>query len=313
MRSVTVLFLILFRVAPAVCQELTQNLTTDPSQALFVYDDLNTFIEVHKKLVPGADTISVLQTEYLDTGTPGLKMFIEKYDLTAERLAKAIQKHPADYAAVADVAAGLPAQADSTRVAFAALKQLIPHVVFPPTYFLVGASRGIGSGSTEGQLITIEKSAFDVTKRRSKVALICHELVHFQQVAAVGYEKYEKLFGPEKTLLGLTIREGTAEFFANRVAGRMTQQRAVQYTRDHESELWASFQSDMDSSETGDWMWRKPSKEGQPPHVAYVLGAFIVESYFQNAADKGKAAREILSVTDYNDFLEKSGYAEQWK
>lgn len=314
MRSAVVLVLFVFLIAPGICtQEITKDLTTDPLQARFVYDDLNRFIEVHKELIAGSDTVSILQTGYLDKGTPGLNAFIEKYDLTAERLVTSIRKYPADYDALAEVAAALPAQVDSARVAFVKLKQLIPDAVYPPTYFLVGASRGIGSGSVEGQLITVEKSASDIKKRRSKVTLICHELVHFQQVTAVGYENYVKLFGPEKSLLGLTIREGTAEFFANLVTGKMTQQKAAQYTRDNEADLWAEFRKEMDGSETGDWMWRKPSNEDQPPHVAYVLGAFIVDAYYQRSDDKGKAAKEILSVTDYEDFLEKSGYPDRWK
>ncbi len=40
-------------------------------------------------LKPGSDSLKILKTEYLDKGTPGLKMFIEKYDLNVERQVKA--------------------------------------------------------------------------------------------------------------------------------------------------------------------------------------------------------------------------------
>ena len=74
--------------------QLSDYLTMDPRQARFIYDDIHTFVSAHKLLTPGCDSLAILQTEYLDKGTPGLKMFIEKYDLTAERLVKAISKHP---------------------------------------------------------------------------------------------------------------------------------------------------------------------------------------------------------------------------
>ena len=63
------------------------------------------------------------------------------------------------------------------------------------------------------------------------------------------------------------------------------------------------------SKETGDWMWSKPSTPGQPRDIAYALGSKIVRSYFDNANDTSKALRDIISVVDYVDFLEKSGYS----
>ncbi|UCG53024.1 MAG: hypothetical protein JSW58_05570 [Candidatus Latescibacterota bacterium] len=298
-------------VSDSVSQEVTDNLTTDPENAPFVYEDIRNFVRAHAMLATDADTMGILQQEYLDVGTPGLKMFIEKYDLTTERLIKAIRKHPDDYASLGDMPEWLATKEEPVRRAFTQLKRYIPNVVFPPTYYLIGGYRGIGSGSVEGQLITVEKSANKRGKKKF-APLLVHELVHFQQVVAVGYPKYKALFGPEKSLLGLTIREGTAEFFADLVTGEMTQDEAREFTIAREPELWEQFQKDMLGSETGDWMWQKPSDPEQPRHVAYVLGARIVESYYKNAPDKEKAVREILSVTDYPAFLEKSGYAGQF-
>jgi hypothetical protein len=39
------------------------------------------------------------------------------------------------------------------------------------------------------------------------------------------------------------------------------------------------------------------------------MGFRIVQSYYENASDKEKAVKEILAVTDYNQFLHKSEYA----
>ena len=289
--------------------QLSDYLTMDPQQARFIYEDIHTFVRAHKLLTPGCDSLAVLQTEYLDKGTPGLKMFIEKYDLTAERLVKAIRKYPEKYAALGDMPELIAAKEDSYREAFTKLKELIPNAVFPRTYFLVAGHRGIGSGSTEGQLISIEKWKKPIEDKRT---LLIHELVHFQQVMAVGYDKYKALFGPEKNLLGLCIREGTAEFYANLVTGNITQDEAVDYTMKHERRLWEWLRKEMHGQETGDWMWSKPSDPEQPRHVGYVMGYLIVESYYNNATDKTQAVREILGVTDYKAFFEQSGYAEKF-
>jgi hypothetical protein len=290
--------------------DVTQDLTTDPRVAKLVVDDVENFIRVQGLLASTSDTLETLQREYLDKGTPGLKMFIEKYDLTAERLLKAMRKYPDKYSSLHDLPDGIRAMEGEVHQAFTRLKEVIPQTMFPPTYFVVAGHRGIGSGSTEGPLVSVEKWSVPI---EDETTMLIHEMVHIQQVMAVGYERYKALFGPEKSLLGLCIREGTAEFFAHLVTGSMTQDEAIEFTKKHEERLWASFVEEMDGSETGDWMWSKPKDAEQPRHVGYVMGAFIVQAYYDNAEDKARAVRDILGVTDYAAFLERSGYAARFK
>jgi hypothetical protein len=293
----------------AQAQQGPPDLTKDPNKAPFVYDDVQNFIRAYNLFTEEADSIAILQTEYFDQGSPGLKIFVEKYGLNAENLVKAIRKHPEKYGALHNMPKLLSAYSSLTRDGFAKLKSYIPDIVYPPTYFLIGAYRGIGSGSAEGQLITVEMWSNPIEGRTT---MIIHELVHFQQVMAVGHEKYIALYGPAKNLLGLCIREGTAEFFAKLVTGKITQDKAVDFTLKNEKKLWELFIKEMHGQETGDWMWSKPSDPEQPNLVGYVIGYRIVEAYYNNAKDKEQALHEILSVTDYSTFLEKSGYTDQF-
>jgi hypothetical protein len=41
------------------------------------------------------------------------------------------------------------------------------------------------------------------------------------------------------------------------------------------------------------------------------MGALITRAYYDNADDKVQAIQDILSVTDYPAFLERSRYAPQ--
>ena len=77
--------------------QITTNRKTNPGEADFIYQDIENFISCHKMLNNDSDTLTILQTEYLDKGTPGLNMFIGKYDLTSERLVKALRKYPEAY------------------------------------------------------------------------------------------------------------------------------------------------------------------------------------------------------------------------
>lgn len=293
----------------AQTQQFTPSITRDPDQARFVTDDVVRFLRAYELLSVRSDTQAVLQEEYLTKGTPGLRMFIEKYDLTSERLLNAIRNFPRRYETLERVLPILDEQVRAGREAFRRLKAVMPDVAFPPTYFLVEASRGIGSGSVEGQLISVDKWE---PAGHDESTLMVHELVHFQQGMALGYEKYAALFGPERNLLGLCIREGTAEFFAHHVTGRITQSEALPWTLKHEELLWERFQKDMHGSETKDWMWQQPQDPDQPMHVGYALGFRIVERYYEHSQDKQAAVREILSVTEFPEFLERSGYGDQF-
>jgi hypothetical protein len=59
-------------------------------------------------------------------------------------------------------------------------------------------------------------------------------------------------------------------------------------------------------------MFAVPSDPDQPVDLGYVVGARIVQAFYDRADDKAWAVREILSITDYEGFLERSGYAEQF-
>ena len=292
--------------------QLTDDRTADPMLARFVFMDVDHFIGILDELRAGGDTLAILETEYFGRASPGLEIFVEKYDLTPERLAKAIAQRPEAYEALPEIRQALARQEPEFRRTYAALKQFAPLTEFPPTYFLVGAYRGIGSGSIEGPLITIEKETPEGIRSDLATTLV-HEMVHLQQLMLQGDEYFE-IFGPKKTLLALTIREGTADYFAERVTGVVAEHNAQAraYAREHEEELWSEFQAVMHGEETGDWLWETPADPDQPQDVGYALGAIIVEAYYDRASDRSAAVREILAVTDYDAFLRRSGYAERF-
>jgi hypothetical protein len=282
-------------------------LAEDPAEASFVTEDIHNFLRAYDRLASEVDTLAVLQEEYLDKGTPGLRAFTAKYDLTAERLREAIRDESAAYTALALRVQVLEQGSQIYRQAYADLKHHIPGAVFPPTHFLVGAYRGIGSGSEVGTLVTIENRS-EASLRGDLTTVLVHEMVHMQQALAMGPEKYQAIYGLEKSLLALTIREGIAEYFADLVTGRMTQEHARGFVLDNETALWERFTHEMLETDDGDWMWATPKDPAQPLRVGYVLGALITQAYYENADDKAKAIRDILSVTDYPAFLERSGY-----
>jgi hypothetical protein len=306
-----IILILVFGTHVQVCAQLTSS-PTDPQEARIVYDDIENFIRAFEMLESNSDTIQVMQKHYIDKGTSGLKIFIEKYGLTASKLKTKISQYPEDYAAVEEKMKWLKSREPTIRLYFAKLKIFIPNAVYPPTYYLIGRRRGVGSGSVEGQLITIEKKAVDTVDIGIEGHII-HELTHLNQLHAIGsLDKYLAIYNDEKSLLAICIREGVAEFFADLVSGEgKTEVR--NYIAKHEMEIWRRFENDMLGTDTKDWVFDKPEYQEQPQDVGYVLGAMIVEYYYKHSINLEEAVNEILSITDYQDFLEKSQYASKFK
>ena len=284
--------------------------TVDPAEAAVVTTDVHNFVKAHHRLASEADTLAVLQEDYLDRGSPGLRAYIGRYDLTAERLQAAIREHPEAYAALSANVEVMEAEIPNCRKAYAGLKRHIPGAVFPPTYLVVGGYRGIGTGSEAGPVATVETRG-PKALRGTFTTLLVHEMAHMQQAMTMGIEQYQAIYGPEGTVLAYMIREGIAEYFADLVTGRMTQEKARPYVIEHERELWERFTPWMLDAEDTGWMWSTPEQPKQPRGVGYVMGALITRAYYDNADDKEQAIREILAVTDYPGFLARSGYDPQ--
>ncbi len=287
---------------------ITENLTTNPTNAPFVYDDVENFMRAMSLMAEDGGSVAILESEYFEKATPGLKQFVIKYGLTAEAVVAAMKKYPQKYEQLGERLVQLKSREAAFRASFVRVKEVVPQVVFPPTYFLVADHSGIASGSPDGQLISLERKTRESIDRME--TLLAHELFHFQQLKATGPDEFYALFGEKKTLLGLTIREGAAEFVAGRTTGRISQQDALDYVLRYEREVWERFQPQMMGRDTSGWMWSKPSDPDQPRDVAYALGSRIVEAYYKRVADKRQAMQAILSVTDYPSFLEKSGYGQ---
>jgi hypothetical protein len=291
-------------------QTLTTDVEADAERAVFSYSDVERFIGAMEAIESGADTTVALQRDYLGPASPGLQMFIEKYDLTAKRLRAGMADHPEAYERIPAVLAALRRREPSFRESYSALHDVIPGAVYPTTWFVVAGHRGIGSGSIEGPLLSIEKETVEAIEAGSVEPTLVHEMVHLQQLAATGEAYFEIFSGPERTLLALCIREGAATFFSERITGGSKHKNAARdWYLEHEAEAWPAFEAMMLGLETGDWLWDEPKDPDQPRDVGYAIGARIVEAFYREADDKRSAAAEVMRVTDYGEFLARSGYS----
>jgi len=286
----------------------------DPDGAKIVTEDIARFWEAFDHAGP-AYSAETFQKVYLDRGTPGLRDFLTLRIQSAETLAKAVQTHPKYYASIRNSTGRIREMEKEIRASFYALKYLVPDAVFPDVYFVVGVLNSGGTTSDRGLLIgaemygrtpdspTAELSPWLMTVLSpvEKIPhIVAHELIHYQQ-------KEPKA---EPTLLSQSLYEGTADFVGELISGRQINQAAHAYAEPRRAELWREFKEKMHGKDLAGWLY---SSSGDRPHdLGYWMGYEIVKAYYDRAADKRKALKEILEVQDYDAFLAKSGYAERF-
>lgn len=292
---------------PALAQ-LKCETTNDPEEIQLISDDVLNFLRAMDRIDAGGDAEIAFREEYLEKASPGLREYLREHDLDAAQFSSAIFKDPERYAALRGLPAQLASQEDEVRRAFHQLRRHIPEATFIPIYYLVGVQKGFFAEPSEyGLMIAISELAEDP----SLLALgLVHETVHVQQALTVGIEEYMQVFGPKMSLLSLSLREGAAYFLTTLSLDRQTLPEAYDYFIENEEALWQQFKSEMDNRDPGEWLFRKPEDPKRPQDLGYIMGARIVESYYNQSRDKAQAVTDILSIVDHAEFLRRSGYGE---
>jgi hypothetical protein len=302
-------FICVVLIIPVLAQ-LEVEVTSDPSQVNLHYYDLHNFLATLDLIEDGHDPVETVQKYYLSRASKAFQDQIDSRNITAEKMAAFITENPESVNKLRELPKNLRLQEDAIRQALTELKKVIPEPIYLPVYYMVVDKGGfMGEPSEHGIKIAMSRTSDDYSRI---CPLIVHEMIHVQQALAIGIEKYQRVFGPEMSLLSLSLREGVATYLTRVALGRPTDKKAYEYFREHEEALWDKFQNEKSNKQPGDWMWSKPAVEGQPRDMGYHMGAAIIEHFYTNAEDKVLAMKEILSITDYEGFLKKSGYSNKF-
>lgn len=288
------------------------DLTDDPTKVKICYDDLENFLVAFKKIDQGADLAETLKVDYLDKASPALKNYMQDTGYSLKDFVERFDSYKESYATLPGAPKQLKAQEESIRSALQDMKNMLPEAMFLPLYYMVGISGGMFAEPSEtGIRLAMSRLADDDHLRRLKL-LVVHESVHVQQFLAIGPEAYFTIYGNKQSILAVSIREGTAEYLTRLICGDYTNPDVYAYAKKNENRIWERFESEMHNREFGDWLFATPKNPDQPKDLGYIVGALIVGAFYENAEDKDMAIKEILSITDSDSFLVKSGYAEKF-
>jgi hypothetical protein len=277
--------------------------SSSASEPVIHTEDVDRFYRIYDA-ARGHPSADQLQHDYLDAGSNGLHQLAKLRNVSGTAIAKTLAEHPEVYSDAKRCMAVLPPARQRLQIALQELGRLYPEARFPPVTIAIGRGKPVGVGSpVSGLQIGLEalcRSDWlnpDVEDRF--VHVIAHEYAHVQQVAALVDDEHP-------TVLEGSLVEGAAEFTAELISGSVSSSYLTGLTKGREKEIETSFVSDMDKTDLSKWLYNSTPKK--PGDLGYWVGYRIVKSYYQRAADKRRALREILEMTDPKAFLAKSGW-----
>lgn len=272
-------------------------------QPVIEITDVDRFYALYDRM-EGRPTAAQLQ-HYLDTGSPGLRVFAEQRRTTGARIAEAMAASPETFAKARRCAEALPRVRERLGDALATLGRLYPEARFPPVTIAVGRGKPVGIGSpVTGVQIGLEALCAtdylnpDIEDRF--VHVIAHEFVHVQQPT-------ETTDAEHPTVLEASLMEGSAEFAAELISGNVAYAHLPALAAGREAQIEAAFLADRSKQDLSDWIGNGSAT--QPGDLGYWVGYRIARAYYRRAPDKRQAFREILQMRDAEAFLAASGWS----
>lgn len=250
---------------------------------------------------------AVLQAEYLDKGSVGVRGFTPHRIVSAQNLAAEILKDVAYYREERAMADQLASSTDKLQRPIAGLLAIDPQAKVPTIYFVIGARNSGGTVTDKGLILGAEMFSPRTSSRlhpEDVWAVVVHELIHFQQESN------------GQTLLMQAMREGAADFFAERLVGRDTDEDLKVFGDAREEGIWKLFDAAHEGSDVGGWLYNGDSMrftgEGTPPDLGYYVGYKICQAFYESQIDKPAALKILLSLHDPEGILAQSHYADRF-
>lgn len=270
------------------------------------------------------DKISRFQKLYVDKATSGLKDFMTSRNFTSEQWIESFADKPKFWNSIRSKTESIQKDFKSINTIYQHFSQLYTDFSPPKIYFTMGNLKGGGTVINGNLIIGSELAASDATVDYSELSknyqdrmkinsgiifLTAHELVHTQQ----------NLKGDGKTnLLGLSLKEGSADFIAELLTGKKVEAPYIDYGMAHQNVLWEQFLKEKDGYDFQNWLSNTSTIKDRPADLGYFIGYIITKIFYENSKDK-KAAIDKIMKLDFNDssqtenFLMDSGYHTEMK
>jgi hypothetical protein len=271
------------------------------SQVRIITSDVDLFYRVYDA-AHGAPDGAVLQREYIDAGTDGVRQFVPLRIVSGEALATEIVKERPVYDHARACASVLPRVKGRLAASMRKLLELYPQASTPPVTILIGRNNSGGTTGRSGVLIGLEMVCSpdspepDVADHL--VHVIAHEYAHVQQPEPDG----------APYVLRDSLREGVAELVAELTSGAISNAHLPIWTRGREKAIETAFLADADKKDLSRWLYNGVGTRQEPGDLGYWVGFRIAKAYYLNHRDKRAALRALIQTQDPHRILADSGW-----
>lgn len=206
----------------------------------------------------------------------------------------------------------LPSQKTILEQKFTYFKELYPQFKDGNVYFIFGV--GIFGGRPTGNNLIIGCELMAKDAPDWAVSIVLHEFVHTLQ------------YRTNDALLAHSLNEGACDFIAEVVNQKSLRESYpngyIDFGYKNEKAVWENFKKYIFSNEKGrffDWLYGQKgiNINGETmKDLGYFMGYFFCKSYYENAADKKQAIKEIIEMDVSTDekaknFVIKSKYGSK--
>ena len=297
-----------------------------PSQV--VTDDIGRFWATYDAVRAEPDVerqVALVQERYIDPGSPGLHALMQVRNYTAREYAEAMRAWPRFWTSVRPLTANAQQASATLERDLAAFRTLYPALRPATITYAVGVLRTGGTTLGDKVLIGAEMALgderVDVSElsepMRSRLRIFydsrpgannaqnnLHEYVHTQQRETTG------------SLAQYAVREGVAEYVAERLSGRRPALPLYSYGPAHEAEIRTRFVAEMDGGDLDNWLYNSARNPFGVGDVGYYAGYRIAQEYMRQQKDEKAGIARMIEL-DYADpgavrmFIEASGWLRQ--
>lgn len=269
-----------------------------------------------------AERLRLIQTLYIDTGTPGLHALMAARRYTAQQYVDAIVNWPRFWRSVRPLTARSRQAVTSLNDDVARFRRLYPQLRPASITYAIGVLRTGGTTMVDKVLIGAELALGDETvvvselpePLRSRLGVFfasrpfannaqnnIHDYVHTQQQETQG------------SLAQQVVREGVAELVAELITDRKPALPVFTYGPEHDAAIRQRFLAEMRADNYDNWLWNSTANPFGVSDVGYYVGYRIARAYYDAAPEKRRAVRELIELR-YDDpaavqaLIDRSGY-----
>ncbi|UTW56073.1 hypothetical protein [Kordiimonas sp. SCSIO 12610] len=297
---------------------------SSPDDANLIFDDVPRFWAAYD----AADKFRSLDGKaakfrelYLAPGTAGAIDYHWIKTKSMEQLAQKIKESKGFYDGIRKQTLKAASFEPQIRAGFRKLKSIYKDAHFPDVTFVIGRLNSGGTAGPTGMLIGLDvwswqegvpldgiSPGFQNILTANDLSRLPYIVVHEQIHAMQGYTG-------KATLLRGVLQEGSADFLAQLALPDAELPSYFVWGAAHEEQVWNRFKEDMLGTDYSNWIANNNDAIGDDWHadLGYFIGAQICKAYYDQAADKQQAIKDLLYVNDAEAIFEKSGYASKFK